>query len=606
MGPSLYKRGFDDDIEVLKAKLGETTLLLEVLAYVNSLLSQERSFEDFCIEVEKTLKEKLKFKVIHIWIRDEKDPSQLKLVTPESANGYRSLGINQGIVGKCIREAKSIYVADVNSDPDYIKYHPDTKSELCIPLIADREVIGALNIETDVFQQFAGQIAIIEIIAANLSNSLKLALLNKTKEQYHGLIETMAEGVWVGDKEWKTIFVNSTMGKILKYSKEQILGKSAFDFTDSEGKIILKKEFERRKIGMPGHYEVTFIASDGKQIPVLIHSVPFGNGGSMATITDLRALKKTQEKLIHTERFLASVVQYCAEAIVGLDENGIVQSWNVGAEQMFGYKPDEIIGKSIEIIIPEELKSTKALQQILQETKTRGFVRNVETTRIHKNGKPISVCLSWNAVKDNFGKLIGISAIYRDITTQKKWERELQDRFEKMQDAYREMGKQRRYLDYLMDIISMSASSGVSMRQLATFVVNAMVVITKVDAATIRLMDRPSGKLILTAHSGVSEDWSSKKAIPYSGSIVEAAIKTGHPMKILDILSDPRYTSPSLARKNNLRSALIIPLAAKGEVLGSISLYLSQEGNLSLLDDEFIMIFAKQTAVAFKLISASN
>lgn len=579
--------------------VSQTTLLLKVLANVNSIMSQGKPFDEFCIEVGKILHEKFKFKFIDIWIRDERDPDILRLVTPESVSGYRSATIHEGIVGRCIRTGETQCVPDVSAEPDYHNVHHETVSELCVPLISDGNSIGIMNIETDTPTSFKNERALIELIAENLSHSLRIALLYKTEEQFHRLVEQMSEGVWVGDANELTIYVNPLLQKITGYSKEEFLQKRSYDFFDEPSKQKIFEENQKRARGIGGHYEAVMVAKNGASIPVLIHAVPFGNGGTMSTITDLRLIKNAEKKLAHTESFLASITQYCVEAIVGLDISGNIQSWNRGAEQMFGYKVEEAEGKNPkDFLVPENREESDML---LQEAALKGFVRNYETTRMHKNGTHISVSLSLSALRDENGKIIGFSVLYRDITAQKKWERELQDRFDKMQDAYKEMGKQRRYLDYLMEVIEMANAPTQSKKQIATFVVNAIIMITKVDAVTLRLLDPHSGKLTLTAQNGLGEEWWGKKSIPYEGSLVERTVQHGRPIKILDILSDSRYNSPSLARKSNLRSALVIPMIAKGEVLGSVTLYLTQENNLGLLDDEFIEIFVKQAAIALKL-----
>lgn len=604
MEVNLYKRGFDDDIIMLQQRLAETTLLLEVLANVNALIGTSKSFDDFCFAVLKILRDKFGFTHIHIGIKEEKDPRVLRLITSEQIGSFRTMPVQRGIVGRTIRENKTMCVPDVSSDPDYVTIHPEVKSELCVPLSTDGKIIGAINIETDTRQTFVNHIGIIELIASNLGHSMKLAMLYQTEEYFHRLVDHMNEGVWVGDAEENTVYTNLSLQKMMGFSKEELLDKTSCDLFDHGSKEILKKEIEKRKKGIESHYEAGFVTKSGNTIPVLINAAPFGNTGStMATITDLRMIKATEKRLLQTERFLASITQHCFEAIVGMDANGILQSWNVGAQRIFGFKAEEMIGLPLDKrFLPEERINAGEPKHLLEEVRTKGFVRNFETVRLHKNGKPINISLTLSAIRDNADNIIGISAIYRDISAQKKWEQELQDRFEKMQDAYREMGKQRRYLDYLGDMIIMSGSTD-NVKHLANFIVNAIVMISRVDAATLRLMDETGEKLLLTAQSGLGEEWWSKKVIPYGGSLLERAVKKGVPLKILDILNDPSYLSPSLARKSNLRSALVLPLKVKDAVIGSITLYLSHEGSLSLLDDEFIAIFAKQAALAIKLAS---
>lgn len=603
MDPTVYSKGFDDETASLRSRLAETTLLLEVLAFINANISKCRTFEEFCFNVCGVLKKKLKFDHIYIWIRDEKNPDLLRLVTPEQDEASRTIPLQLGIIGKTIREGRTICAPDVNLNPDYRLVRPQTKSELCVPLIYDNKTIGALNIETDTYHTFENQKAIIEIISENLSQSLKLALLYKTEEYFHHVVEHMSEGVWVNDAEERTIYTNPAMQSISGYSAEELFGTTSYKYFDEKNRQKIVEENKKRKMGATGHYEVTLVSKTNERIPVLINAVPFGKGGNMATITDLRQLRTAEQRLQETKSFLASITQYCPEAIVGITEEDVVQSWNIGAEQMFGFKAEEIIGKSIQVIIPTERLSDGESLELLKEAKNKGLVRNFETIRLHKNGKPISVSITLNSIKGRNNSIIGFSVFYRDITSQKKWERELQDRFEKMQDAYKEMGRQRRQLDYLIELINFALVSGANKKQIATFIVNAIVMFAKVDAVTLRLFQKSNNKLVLTAQSGVGEDWWSRKIAPYKGSLLERAVEQGGPMKILDILSSPFYPMPSLARKNNLRSAFVIPLQVQDELLGSLVLYLSPEGNLSVFDDEFIMIFAKQAAIALKMAS---
>ena len=133
------------------------------------------------------------------------------------------------------------------------------------------------------------------------------------------------------------------------------------------------EENKKRKTGATGHYEVTLISKTREYIPVLINAVPFGKGGNMATITDLRQLKAAEQRLQETKSFLASITQYCPEAIVGITEEDIVQSWNIGAEQMFGFKAEEIIGKSIQAIIPKESFPTENLWSLSKKQEIKDW-----------------------------------------------------------------------------------------------------------------------------------------------------------------------------------------------------------------------------------------
>jgi PAS domain S-box-containing protein len=120
---------------------------------------------------------------------------------------------------------------------------------------------------------------------------------------------------------------------------------------------------------------------------------------------------------------LAAIVESSDDAIVSKDLNGIVTSWNSGAERIFGYTADEMIGQPITKIIPADLygDETRILSTIARGERIDHF----ETVRVKKNGEQIEVSLTVSPVKDESGKIVGAAKIARDITQQKKAERAL-------------------------------------------------------------------------------------------------------------------------------------------------------------------------------------
>ncbi|PIQ78053.1 hypothetical protein COV82_02060 [Candidatus Peregrinibacteria bacterium CG11_big_fil_rev_8_21_14_0_20_46_8] len=584
-------------IPELQKRLTENSIFIDVISKINALMTTATDFEEFCIEVTGVLKSTFRFKYIQIWIPDEQDTKMLRLVTPDESGTTRRMLRTSGIVGRAIQNRKPELQTNVHSDPDYINVHADTKSELCIPFLCENNVIGAINIEAASANNFEKQKEILQMIADNIGYAMKVTMLRQTELYFKAVVEQMNEGVWVGDKNECTLYTNAALQKMIGRSEKELIGMSSFDLFDENSKPIIEIENKKRKRGEQSHYEAKLITKEGGTVPVVLHAVPF-ESGTMATITNLHEIQDAKEKLKNAERYLASIAQNCIDAIIGVDYNNTICSWNLGAERMYGYKASEIIGEPVTKMVPRELIETDESAKILAEAKKRGFVRNFETLRVHKNGKQIPVLVTISAIKNDGGKVIGYSILHKDITAEKKWQFELQGRFEKMQDAYREMGLQRRHLDYIVEILNLALEGNRTIQQIGGFIVNAMAMITKADAVTLRLYNQKTARLELLAQNGVGESWWGKKAIKFSGSILEEAAAKGAPLKILDIINHPKYTSPALARKMNLRSALVVPLIAKKSAIGSMTIYLSDEKNLSLLDNEFIEIFARQTALA--------
>jgi len=115
---------------------------------------------------------------------------------------------------------------------------------------------------------------------------------------------------------------------------------------------------------------------------------------------------------------LAAIVESSDDAIVSKDLNGVITSWNKGAERLFGYMAEEIIGKSITILIPPDHKNEEAT--ILERIRSGQRVEHYETVRQRKHGSLIDISLTVSPIKDAAGKIIGASKIARDISERKR------------------------------------------------------------------------------------------------------------------------------------------------------------------------------------------
>jgi PAS domain S-box-containing protein len=121
---------------------------------------------------------------------------------------------------------------------------------------------------------------------------------------------------------------------------------------------------------------------------------------------------------------MTAIVESSDDAIISKDLNGIIQSWNNSAERLFGFAADEVIGKPITILIPEDRLSEEAT--ILASLQRGQRVDHFETIRRHKNGALLNISLTISPVKDAHGKIIGASKVARDITDRKRQEQALQ------------------------------------------------------------------------------------------------------------------------------------------------------------------------------------
>jgi PAS domain S-box-containing protein len=139
----------------------------------------------------------------------------------------------------------------------------------------------------------------------------------------------------------------------------------------------------------------------------------------IGTVQDITERKKTEEKI----QSLANIVESSHDAIVTKSLDGIITSWNKGAEQFYGYSAEEILGKPIFILEPSSSEGeTKALIEMVKQGER---VHQYETSQLRKDGKKIYVSLSLSPIFDIHGKLTAISVIARDITKRKEAEEAL-------------------------------------------------------------------------------------------------------------------------------------------------------------------------------------
>jgi PAS domain S-box-containing protein len=131
---------------------------------------------------------------------------------------------------------------------------------------------------------------------------------------------------------------------------------------------------------------------------------------------DITEQRKAEEII----RTLANVVESSNDAIVTQSLDGIITSWNKGAEQIYGYLNEEMLGIPISILEPASLKGE--IGQLLEKTKQGEKIQRYETLRLKKDGTTINIAVTLSPVFDASGGLVAISAIARDITERKKAE----------------------------------------------------------------------------------------------------------------------------------------------------------------------------------------
>lgn len=397
----------------------------------------------------------------------------------------------------------------------------------------------------------------------------------------------------IGSETHKIIYANEIYQKLTEYPLEECIGQSAdFCFTEESKKIIANHN-KLRKMGLSSRYEAAYLTKSGKIIPILIIGAPSEAGGTYGIHIDLREIKKQDLQ----KRIAEQIIKNSVEAIVILDKNHKITTWNTGAEKMFGYKETEVLNKKIApFLIPEDLREEN--KQIVEEVEEKKILRNYETKRNTASGEKIDVSLSVTKVTDKNDAFIGYLITYRDITQQKRTGNELQKRFEIIQDAYKELGLQRRHLDYLYEIIDSAVSKESNLENFSKLIVSALCLLTKCDGATLRLYVKTKNILKLKACFGVSQKWLDKSQIKFENSLAQEAFENGRPIIIDDIDLHPKYQGVKLLKMHKFKTLILIPLCVDHAILGSISLYATSADKFRLIETDFLEKIGKQCSIA--------
>lgn len=216
----------------------------------------------------------------------------------------------------------------------------------------------------------------------------------------------------------------------------EIVGKKVYQLVAPEDRERFKAFHERVCAGQTESLSFSIIGLNRARHFVESKAVPLQDSRTdqvnhLAVTRDVTEQRELQE----ARRFLAAVVESSDDAIVTKDLNGIITSWNQGAERLFGYRAEEVVGKSVTILIPEDRPDEEPA--ILAKLRRGERIQHYETIRRRKDGTLLNISLTVSPVFGADGRIIGASKIARDITEKKQAEqalRESEERFRTLAD----------------------------------------------------------------------------------------------------------------------------------------------------------------------------
>ena len=223
-------------------------------------------------------------------------------------------------------------------------------------------------------------------------------------------------------------FVSQAYAQLVGVRREEIIGKTIAEAIGDKGFNTLRPHIEKVLRGEASEFdcEIDFPVAGPRRLHIAYRPETDAAGkvdGWIASLLDITE----QSRAVQAREQLASIVESSGDAIVSKTLDGIIVSWNSAAENLFGYAAEEVIGKSITILIPAELHDEEP--KILERIRRGDSLDHYETIRRRKDGSRLPVSLSVSPIKDAHGAIVGASKIARDITARKRAEHE-RDRIE--------------------------------------------------------------------------------------------------------------------------------------------------------------------------------
>lgn len=385
---------------------------------------------------------------------------------------------------------------------------------------------------------------------------------------------------------------NAGAERIFGYTKKEALGKPITMLIPqdrlSEETHIISNIKQGKRID---HIETIRIDKSGKEIPISVTVSPLKDAsgkiiGASKVARDIRDKLQVQEK----QAMLSAIVESSDDAIISKDLNGIIMSWNRGAQEIFGYSEEEVLGKSITILIPEERLQEEDV--ILNRIVNGKKIDHFETIRKHKSGKEISVSITVSPIKDSRGKIVGASKVARDISAQVESQVAME-----------------RYVKNLetLNTVGNSIAEKLNVKEILQRVIDATTEITGAAYGTCfyKNSEEKEGGLRFFTTSKKSACPQEKKKI-FPDDIFDASFAPDRAVRVNEINGHHNRLKkgfPFGIRKDNspLKSYMVVPIISKsGDIIGGLQFGHHKANAFSEEHELMVMNVAAQAAVSLE------
>ncbi|HZT82323.1 MAG TPA: PAS domain S-box protein, partial [Gemmataceae bacterium] len=257
-------------------------------------------------------------------------------------------------------------------------------------------------------------------------------VIERQREQLRVTLASIGDAVVVTDAGGAVTFLNPVAERLTGWALDQATGQPVervFPIINEQTRQPADGPAARALregvvVGIANH--TALVTRDGREVPIEDSAAPIradggAVGGVVLVFRDVTEARRAREARLQ----LAAIVESSDDAIIGMGLDGVVSSWNRGAERLYGYAADEMVGQPVARLVP--LDHPDEVPGILGRVGRGEFIEHFETVRVRKDGRRIDVSLTVSPVRAADGRIVGASKIARDITERKRVEAALRE-----------------------------------------------------------------------------------------------------------------------------------------------------------------------------------
>jgi PAS domain S-box-containing protein len=407
------------------------------------------------------------------------------------------------------------------------------------------------------------------------------------------IFEGIQDAIYCHDLEFRITNWSPAAERMFGYTAQEILGQSVFilipDDRHAEKEKLLQEVLNDRRINQ---YRTVRISRSNTQIPVSLSLSPIKdeNGqiiGTSQIAHDISFEHQAEEK----QSMLAAIIESSEDAIISKTLDGIITTWNKGAEHIFGYTEDEAVGQPVTILLPADRLSEE--ETIIASLLRGEKVGHIQTIRKTKDGRLLNISLAVSPIKNRDGVVIGASKVARNITSQKESEKLIAKHMERLE---------------LLNVVGRSINESLDLQQILQQVTDSTTKLTGAafGAFFYNQVNQEGESYRLYTISGILREAFANFAMPRNTALFHPTFSGEGVVRSDDITQDPRYgkNAPFFGKPSRhlpVISYLAVPVKTKsGEVIGGLFFGHQEKAIFKEEHEELVLTVASQAAIAIE------